>query len=213
MGWSQEFMYRDCPWCRAVQVQMEPIFVDATVETGGGHYRTWAAVTCPRCGGLVGIETNPPHPEYADAVRRVIPESDTQTTIQHLPSDVERYFRGGVTVLRAGVPDAAAVQLRKTLEAAAKHVGVTTQPLVKAVQQMIDDGLITKGFAAVLDHIRVVGNAGAHAGAEEVDLVAAERAMRFTVQVLRNLFEIPGELGELDSGTLTTELDTSASSE
>ena len=94
-------------------------------------------------------------------------------------------------------PDAAAVQLRKTLAAAAKHVGVDKPfPLVKAIQQLIDDGLITSQFGGVLGHIKDVGNAGAHADDKEVDGPTAERSLRFTVQVLRNLSEIPRRVGD-----------------
>jgi hypothetical protein len=40
-----------------------------------------------------------------------------------------------------------------------------------------------------------------HATDEKVDEQTARRALRFTTQVLRNLFEIPAELGALDQGT------------
>lgn len=38
---------------------------------------------------------------------------------------------------------------------------------------------------------------GAHASDARIGQEAAERAMRFTTQVLRNLFEIPAELERL----------------
>lgn len=47
----------------------------------------------------------------------------------------------------------------------------------------------------MLDRIRKLGNIGAHAGDEDVDEDSARQALRFTTQVLRNLFEIPAELG------------------
>jgi len=100
-------------------------------------------------------------------------------------------------VLAAGVPDAAAVQLRRTLEAAAAHFGVRQRNLVASIEKLIADGLVTKQFGQALDHIRVVGNLGAHATDQRVDEVAAQRAMSFTTLLLRNLFEVPGvvELG------------------
>lgn len=45
-----------------------------------------------------------------------------------------------------------------------------------------------------MDIIRRLGNLGAHATDERVDEASARRALRFTTQVLKNLFEIPGEL-------------------
>lgn len=50
----------------------------------------------------------------------------------------------------------------------------------------------------MLDHVRQVGNVGAHAGDQAVDEETARLALRFTTQVLRNLFEIPAELKALN---------------
>jgi hypothetical protein len=86
------------------------------------------------------------------------------------------------------------VQLRRTLEAAANEFEIEPSPLVKAVQTMIDQGLVTRQFAGVLDHVRRLGNLGAHASDVEISVEEAERALSFTTQVLRNLFEIPAQL-------------------
>jgi hypothetical protein len=67
----------------------------------------------------------------------------------------------------ASLPDAAAVQLRRTLEAAAAHFGQTNGPLVRRVQGLITEGLITKTFGEVLNEVRRLGNLGAHATDEQ----------------------------------------------
>jgi hypothetical protein len=123
-----------------------------------------------------------------------VPEGDTHVNISDLPDDVESYFRDAVRVLQAGVPDAAAVQLRRTLEAAAEHFGIDSGTLGQRIKKLIDDGLITKQFGDVLGHIRKLGNLGAHATDERIDEPSARTALMFTTQVLRNLFEIPAEL-------------------
>jgi hypothetical protein len=69
--------------------------------------------------------------------------------------------------------------------------------LVKSIEKLITDGHVTQSFRPLLHHIREVGNVGAHASDERVDQATAERALRFTTQLLRNLFEVPGELQEL----------------
>ncbi|GAB2524062.1 hypothetical protein GCM10026982_58510 [Nocardiopsis aegyptia] len=97
----------------------------------------------------------------------------------------------------AGVPDGAAVQLRRTLEAAASHHDVSERNLVQSIEKLIDKGLVTRDFGEVLQHIRKIGNMGAHATDERLGEEEVERALRFTVQVLKNLFEVPGELEEL----------------
>ncbi|GAB3664746.1 hypothetical protein GCM10027596_29670 [Nocardioides korecus] len=133
-------------------------------------------------------------------IRAQLPEDhQSRYQIRHLPDDVSGYFSDAQRVIDAGVPDAAAVQLRRTLEAAAAHRGVTERTLVKSVEKLIEKGLITQDFGGVLHHVRKVGNQGAHATDERLEEAEVERALRFTAQVLRNLFEVPGELAALES--------------
>lgn len=175
-----------------------------------GTVRSWALYTCPRCGGAVTTEVSytpaPSHsgpgiPSYAmvDELLQLPRQADLAADVSHLPEDVARFYRDARTVLYAGVPDAAAVQLRRTLEAAAAHRGVKDGPLFRRIQTLIDEGHITKDFAGLLDHVRKVGNLGAHATDERIEDAEVERVMRFTTQVLRNLFEVPGELAQLAS--------------
>ncbi|MGW1663057.1 DUF4145 domain-containing protein [Streptomyces microflavus] len=130
----------------------------------------------------------------------VVPKGpDGTASIHHLPEDVERYYTDAIRVLGVGVPDAAAVQLRRTLEAAAAHFSIKEKVLMRSIEKLIAEGHVTQGFAPVLHHIRAIGNVGAHASDERVDHEAAQRALRFTTQLLRNLFEVPGELEELNA--------------
>jgi Domain of unknown function (DUF4145) len=142
---------------------------------------------------------------------KVVPEGRSDYRVNHLPDDVRDYYENAITVLEAGVPDAAAVQLRRTLEAAAQHFGVKPYPLAKTVKELMSQDLITAQFGDVLGHIRKVGNVGAHASSVRVDEEEARRALRFTTQVLRNLFEIPAELKAL--GTAPDEEDSESTSE
>jgi Domain of unknown function (DUF4145) len=177
--------------------QMNLYDFDVAAQRGGQPPRYWTVLGCPECGGLTTIETAPPQ-QLPGTVIRVFPAGDSELLdVQYLPDDVAAYFGDAIRVLRAGVPDAAAVELRRTLEAAARHFDVTVSPLVRAVEELIDRGLITRPFGDVLDHIRAVGNIGAHATDERLDDLTVQRALSFTAQVLRNLFEIPAQLDQL----------------
>jgi hypothetical protein len=195
VSFDDTWIFRDCPWCGLHSAQFT---THAHIEAArrGKPARYWSVLTCPRCGSPVTLETRPP--TEPAGVLKTIPDTAAVIDVAHLPPDVERYYRDAIRVLEAGVPDAAAVQLRRTLEAAAAHHEVKTGPLVQRIRKLIEAGLITADFAKVLDHIRVVGNAGAHASDTPVDEEAARRAFRFTTQVLRNLFEIPEELRAID---------------
>jgi hypothetical protein len=144
---------------------------------------------------LIVIETNA-RDEYPAMVKQIIPADEhTKAEVKHVPEKVAKFYEDARRVMDAGVPDAAAVQLRKTLEAAAACYGIDDGPLVSRIQELMALGLITLQFGDVLDQVRKVGNVGAHASDEVVDQPTVERAFRFTTQVLRNLFEIPAELG------------------
>ena len=179
--------------------------VSHDVQTSGAGSSTdntrskwWTIISCPRCAGIVILETNPKG-ESPPQVLQVIPGDSEEVNVRHLPTDVEEYYKDALRVLDVGVPDAAAVQLRRTLEAACAHHGVDAGPLVKRIQALMKQGLVTGEFGKVLDHVRKIGNVGAHAGDERLDEDTVQRALRFTTQVLRNLFEIPEELRQIEA--------------
>jgi hypothetical protein len=197
VSWDSSLLFRDCPWCGLRHAQFHGLGdpeMPAPRHRKGPRY--WTFIGCPQCGGFVALEGHGPKAS-ATAPRREYPEAGADIRVGHLPDDVAEFYAAAIRVLDAGVPDAAAVQLRRTLEAAAARHGVTTGPLVKRIEKLIEKGLITNEFARVLDHIRKVGNVGAHATDERVDEETARRALLFTTQVLRNLFEIPAELEAL----------------
>ncbi len=134
---------------------------------------------------------------------RRFPEEFEGKHINHLPESISKYFRNAQIVLSAGVPSAASAELRRTLEASAAHFGATGGALVKQIQKLIDDGPVTRQFDEAMTHVRKIGNVGAHATDEEMTVRDTELASRFTVQLLRNLFEVPGELRSLKEDTTT----------
>ncbi|UUE28487.1 DUF4145 domain-containing protein (plasmid) [Rhodococcus qingshengii] len=150
-------------------------------------------LSCPDCARLTILEHT--EPGMRDDLIRVSPESlEESSVVKHLPEDVAKYFGDARRAIDADIPDAAAVQLRRTLEAAAKNRGIQEKVLFRSIEKLIADGHVTSSFSGALDHVRVVGNQGAHAGDESVSEAQAEQAYRFTTQLLRNLFEVPGEL-------------------
>lgn len=193
---------RTCPHCGLKRAQMREVLKDARLIRSNGDRRYFSLVACPDCAGLVVLEHSPT--DSIPVVLRTWPEdAERALDVQHLPPDVARYYAAARKVLDAGVPDGAAVQLRRTLEAAAAHHGKTDKVLVRRIEGLIADGLVTKPFAEAMTLIRKVGNQGAHATDEDVDQETAERALRFTTQLLRNLFEVPGELSAARLGAPT----------
>ncbi|WP_250791847.1 DUF4145 domain-containing protein [Micromonospora phytophila] len=214
-----EVGYRDCPWCKTRNIALN-VQWSRVEQADSGKQRFWGVFTCPRCAGAVLVEVKPATganlTSYSEInrglnvfVMKQVPEDGNRAhEIAHLPEDVEGFFRDAEVVLGAGVPDAAAVQLRKTLEAAAAHKGIRERTLVQSIQKLIEDGAVTVDFSEVLHYVRKLGNLGAHFTDEKLTEDDVQRALRFTAQLLRNLFEVPGELEllktaseEADAGT------------
>lgn len=197
MGWDGAMAFRDCPWCGLTHAQMT-ILATAQTSVPSRVPRLFTLLACPACAGPIVVETNMQQ-DNPPTILDVFPHGDATSEVDFLPPDVAAYYADASTVLRAGVPDAAAVQLRRTLEAAADYYGVTEKTLVKSIEKLIADGHVTRAFGGALHHIRVVGNIGAHHTDERVDDETARRALRFTTALLRDLFEVPAELKALQA--------------
>lgn len=197
MTLAEQIQFRDCPWC-GLRDAHHHVLLDVTPADRAGdrtreHRRHWALVVCPRCAGAIVLEID-------DQVSRVIgqhpPGGGEHLDILHLPDPVARHYRDARVAYDCGLPDLAAVALRRCLEAASAHHGHGQGPLFTRIAALADAGLITRPFVEVLHHVRQLGNAGAHDQPPVPDQ-AVHRALAFTTQVLRNLFEIPAQLADL----------------
>ena len=198
MGFNQQMAFRDCPWCGLRHAQMQVLAHNTVAKRPPGQpERAWSLLSCPECGGAVAVEHNAPNTNPGREIS-VVPEGTLGTEIEGLPEQVSAYYADAVKVLQAGVPDAATVQLRRTLEAAAAVYEVQEKSLIKSIEKLIAQGHVTQSFGKALHHIRLLGNLGAHHSDERIDDAAARRALRFTTQLLRNLFEVPHELQILE---------------
>jgi Domain of unknown function (DUF4145) len=185
---------RTCGYCGLKRAQLREVNTDVSYYAISGSTINQSILQCPDCGRMTIVEHNSKGQKPDQEIGSYPANEDLGHSIRHLPEDVDQYYSDARRVLDAGVPDAAAVQLRRTLEAAAAHFDVRERNLVASIRTLIDEGLVTRQFGEALDHIREVGNLGAHATDQRVDEVAAQRVMNFTTLLLRNLFEVPGEL-------------------
>jgi Domain of unknown function (DUF4145) len=192
MPFNASFGFRDCPWCGVKDVAMQQHH-EFSASSTIGRTRVYKPLSCPRCGKVTTLEVTQ---AGQDGIIEVIP-STPSLDVDHLPPDVREYYQNARRVLDAGVVSSSAVELRRTLEAAASQYGITDGPLVRRIKALIDAGLITTQFGGAMDYIRKLGNIGAHASDEKLDEDDVRRAFRFTTQALRNLFEIPGDLAGL----------------
>lgn len=199
-----ELRYRRCNTCGTNDIEMQACWNNGRIQAADGTGRAWAVMACPRCASLTALELQSNNLSSGGiggnvdvTVKRELPEaSDTAYKVNHLPTEVSEYLDSSVRVFNAGVPDAAAVQLRRTLEAAAHAKGALDEkkPLIAAIEKLISEGHVTVEFGQALSHVRKLGNQGAHFTDAKMSTEDVDRALRFTVQFLRNLFEVPAEL-------------------
>lgn len=155
--------------------------------------RWWFVAACPACGGPVMLETEP----NTVRVFRVVPEDPMQEfQISHLPPEVEVHWNEVLVVAKVGANRSVVVACGRALEAAAQKLGITHGSLQQRITKMRKDGLITAQFHDAMDYVRLIRNIGAHAE-KEVSEDSAMGTIMFTLQALRLLFEVPGELASL----------------
>lgn len=136
------------------------------------------------------------HDATTGTILEVLPQPTGEWRVGHLPHAVDAIWQEAVKVYGVGANASAVVACGRALEQAAEERNVSGKTLQQRIEKMRTDGLITTEFKDAMDYVRLIRNVGAHAG-QEVSRDSAEGTMRFTLQTLRLLFEVPGELGRL----------------
>jgi hypothetical protein len=143
-----ELAFRDCPWCHVSLVQMRPV-MNSTLQAASGDARGWVVLACPRCAGLTALELTSadtamaPGHAFNEQTRvgivQQVPENEQRLhRIEHLPADVERHLDSAMIIFTVGQQDAAAVELRRTLEAAAAHKRHRRQGALNGCDRAVD---------------------------------------------------------------------------
>ncbi len=194
-------MVVECEQCQAVVDAKVVSFYDDVDDEAGAAGR-YSFLKCPKChspflvlqvdfGG--GLET----------AQRLYPplESGLDATI---PPAIRAAFQEARTCLRAKAHTAAAIMCRKTLEAVAAEVGVSTRNLASALTAMRDKGLIETRLYQWADALRVSGNEAAH----DVNIVVSPQDARdivdFTSALLEYVFTFQRRFDEFTARRMPT---------
>jgi len=199
MSFHMSMAVRSCGYCGLQRAQMHVLLQDQSAVALNGLDRWHSVVQCPDCAGITVIEHTDDKMGGDLAFRSYPADRESELEVGHLPDEVGRFYGNAQRALSTGLPDSTAVELRRTIEAAAAHFGVKERVLADSIKELTKRGLVTKPFSDVLTHIRLVGNQGAHVADVPVPAEAAEQTLRFTTQLLRNLFEIPAELKQISA--------------
>lgn len=127
------------------------------------------------------------------------PSPGMQTSDPDVPARVGDVVAEGVRCLSANAPRAAAVMFRGALAEIVTDRGSdaakTKRSLAQQLKQMAEDHSLDAGLADWADHIRLLGNAGAHPN--EIESVTVEEAQelgRLIASMLEYLYRLPAQL-------------------
>lgn len=173
---------------------------DCVLDQHENEVGEWATVMevhqCPNCAGytlsVYGWEDSM-SPE--EAVTRVIYPQPRDASA--LPPRVEVEYEKAQRV-RAIDPDYFAVGIRRTLEAVCEERGIPRQnsrdSLYARLQRLAKAGSLPDTFIGMADHLKDLGNLGAHPGEIALDRDDVEVAADFMEAILEYLYRAPGQL-------------------
>lgn len=103
------------------------------------------------------------------------------------------------TCLSARTSKAAAAMARRALQGVCIDKGAAKGRLVDQIKGLVKSGSLAGPLGEWADHVRLLGNVGAHPGDDGLDTVSkdeAEDVVRFLDELLRWTYEMPWELDQ-----------------
>jgi hypothetical protein len=85
---------------------------------------------------------------------------------------------------------AAAVMVRRCLEAVCKEYDATCKTVFSGLQDMLENGVISEELMSWSTELRVIGNKGAHATPEKITRQEAKEAIDFLQAILEILYDL-----------------------
>jgi hypothetical protein len=211
----EELRFRDCPRCGYQNLEMRPVST-CVVTTVAGRLRAWCMLASPRCAGVVTLELDFAKGSLQGAASGLpgnLPvsvafllggpgitcqgQSPPRGCGPLLPRRPARdRCRGARCGGRAAQENVGSSRLKEGRDGSEYHAGEEHPTAYRR-------GLHYEGLRACAAARSQGRHIGAHHTDEQLTDVEVLRALRFTTQVLRNLFEVPGELAELEAAAGT----------
>lgn len=129
---------------------------------------------------------------------RIFPEPVDETAPYGTPPDIAERYREAVGALNCGIPRAACIMARNTLEAVAVEHGSPTGSLAGKLRYLAEKQLISPVLFQWAEEIREFGNIAAHDAERKVSptLEDASDAVLFTKIFLLYVYTLPAKIDE-----------------
>ncbi|MQP33382.1 DUF4145 domain-containing protein [Rhodococcus erythropolis] len=162
-----------------------------------------AALQCQGCRkGTAVIEVKPQGSALYSPERQGVhwwPITGAVIDISDVPLNLSSAFQEGVRCVSVEAPHAAVAMFRNALAQIVQDKGSEAakkkSTLNDAVKQMVDDRTLHDGFKDWAEHVRKVGNAGAHQETwEAIPLVQAQELQELVSHLIESLYVQPAKL-------------------
>jgi hypothetical protein len=179
-------MNETCPRCLR-EVRFD---VNARVQHGSYFHEIQA---CPACGGIVYRMLDP---EEGRPTIAQWPLKQIRPAYPAVPAPIAADWREAHLCLGVGAFRGAAAMARRAVQGVAIERGAKDAPLNAQLRELEASTTLHPTMVERADHIRLLGNAGAHRGADGLETVSEDEArevVRFLDELLRWLYELPAE--------------------
>ena len=159
---------------------------------------------CPTCRGVSVFGDFAAYPHHSTfSARRIyprgshlLPEAHKLATVDCIPARIIKLYEE-IAPLRHIAPNAFAGQVRRALEFICRDQQAQGGTLFQQLKDLVARGTFPGYFAEIADLMRHIGNLGAHAGDEDLDVWDAELLDDFFRSVVEYVYIAPSKIARL----------------
>lgn len=159
---------------------------------------------CPTCGGISLFGDFAAYPRYSNFSERriyprgshLLPETHKLASADCVPSRIVKLYEE-IATLRHTAPNAFAGQVRRALEFICRDQQAQGSTLFQQLKDLVTRGTFPGYFAEITDLMRQIGNLGAHAGTEDLDVWDVELLDDFFRSVVEYVYIAPSKIQRL----------------
>jgi len=191
-------MIFSCTHCRA-RVQLTELATYRSWDPDDCMDFVYRFGRCAQCSkpGLLAWMITGPGPDDLAACEQFFPVVPDRARLD-LPPLVAESYREAQVCTYTGAHIAAAVMVRRTLEAVTKSFDARATTLHAGLRAMREQGVISEELFRWGDHLRFLGNIGAHPrDGEVVDRSDATDAMQFLDAIIETIYVLRPRFAEL----------------
>ncbi|MEL6235639.1 MAG: DUF4145 domain-containing protein [Pseudomonadota bacterium] len=197
----------DCPHCGARQAGFQTASIQPIVRRTLDGKEVNSPLAFPIAVAFCGVCTTPVlfqlekvrsgvedplNSLSAFDVRLAVPEPEPEVNIRNLPENVKSAFREAERGFEIGIYSSAAIQLRRALERAIRHINPDASGnLYRMICQLEGNATLPPSMIEWAHAIRLFGNESAHGENEEPSASETADIREFTHLFLRYVFEMP----------------------